>query len=201
MGLFHRVGQYISAVQAEIFGVDGDDWIARYLSEGEKELWKKQKAPDRAHSLNVAKTAERLQNNMPGRLSAEERIILQKAALLHDIGRGEFGSSLAKSLAVLLTLGRTSPPQLIEDNKKPDAQGRPGASEEISAGSYSADLLYHYYCHPEIGAELLRDLYSGNGQQPDEAQERVIGLVRHHRDRTAGDDRLLKLLIEADRQN
>lgn len=199
MGFFRRIAQYFSAVKAELFGVGGEEYVDQYLSEDERKLWAAQTAPDRAHSLNVAKTAARLQKALPESLSDEERILLQKAALLHDIGRGKFGSSLAKSLAVLLTHGRTAP-RIPEGNKKPDALGRPETNEG-NHGSYAADLLYHYYCHPAIGAKLLQDLYGRESCRISAEQERIIGLVRHHRDRTAGDDLLLKLLIEADRQN
>lgn len=195
MGFFYRIGQYLSAVRAELFGAGGEEYIAKYLSESEQRLWRTQKAPDRAHSLNVARTADELQNNLPEGLTAEERIILLKAALLHDIGRGEFGSSLAKSLAVLLTkFGYGG------DNKKTDAKRRPETPEEFSGSGYRASLMYHYYCHAEIGAKLLSDMYHQNGELS-EAEKRIIHLVKHHRDEEAGDDRLLKLLIEADRMN
>ena len=198
MSFLHRVGQYFSAIRAELFGVGGADYIARYLSDDEQQLWRRQKAPDMAHSLNVARTADRLQNDDVGNnLSPDERLILLKAALLHDIGRGRFGSSFAKSLAVLLTIGRTP----AVDNKKPDAQGRPEAMQDFNTGSYRENLLYHYYCHPQIGGKLLRELYSRDGRQLSRQQERIIRLVEHHRDADAGDDRLLQLLIEADRRN
>lgn len=181
-----------------MFGVGGADYIARYLSDDEQQLWRRQKAPDMAHSLNVARTADRLQKDEVGsNLSPDERLILLKAALLHDIGRGRFGSSFAKSLAVLLTIGRTP----AVDNKKPDAQGRPEAMQDFNTGSYRENLLYHYYCHPQIGGKLLRELYSRDGGQLSRQQERIIRLVEHHRDADAGDDRLLQLLIEADRRN
>ena len=198
MSFLHRAGQYFSAIRAELFGVGGADYIARYLSDDEQQLWRRQKAPDMAHSLNVARTADRLQKDEVGsNLSPDERLILLKAALLHDIGRGRFGSSFAKSLAVLLTIGRTP----AVDNKKPDAQGRPEAMQDFNTGSYRENLLYHYYCHPQIGGKLLRELYSRDGGQLSRQQERIIRLVEHHRDADAGDDRLLQLLIEADRRN
>ncbi len=194
MGFFYRIGQYLSAVRAELFGAGGDEYIAEYLSEGEQRLWRIQKAPDRAHSLNVARTADELQKNVPEGLTAEERIILLKAALLHDVGRGEFGSSTAKSLAVLLTKYGCG------GNKKTDAKRRPETPEEFSGGGYCARLLYHYYCHAEIGAKMLADVYQRNGELS-EAEKRIIHLVKHHRDEDYGKDRLLKLLIEADRRN
>ena len=198
MSFLHRAGQYFSAIRAELFGVGGDEYIARYLSDDEQQLWRRQKAPDMAHSLNVARTADRLQKDEVGsNLSPDERLILLKAALLHDIGRGRFGSSFAKSLAVLLTIGRTP----AVDDKKPDAQGRPEAMQDFNTGSYRENLLYHYYCHPQIGGKLLRELYSRDGGQLSRQQERIIRLVEHHRDADAGDDRLLQLLIEADRRN
>lgn len=231
MGVFQRINQYLSAVTTELFGVDGEEYIDRYLSGGEQLLWKGQRAPDRTHSLKVAQTADRLQKLSPLRLSPEERVILLKAALLHDIGRGKFGSSLAKSLAVLLPLwdrdkcrwaadglarrqlGRVKPDaekvarrlrsSLANDGggqKKQDAGGRPESSDKFSEESWFARLMYHYYYHPEIGAAMLRSLYGAGGPLSHE-QQRIVELVRHHRDERAGHDSLLKFLMEADRQN
>ncbi len=232
MGFFHRINQYLQAVKTELFGVDGEEYIDRYLSREEQRLWKRQTAPDRAHSLRVAQTADRLQRSSPVRISPEDRAALLKAALLHDLGRGEFGSSLAKSLAVLLPLWNRDKYRFAADeaairrlgrakpdagevarrlgasgkdsgagNKKQDAGRRPETAGNFWEESWFARLMYHYYYHPEIGAERLLELYGKGGRPVSGQQARIVWLVRHHRDDTAGNDVLLKLLMEADRQN
>lgn len=232
MGFFQRINQYLQAVKTELFGVSGEEYIERYLNGEEQRLWKEQRAPDRAHSLKVAQAADRLQGLSPIRISPEDRVILLKAALLHDIGRGKFGSSLAKSLAVLLPLwnrdkcrfaadetairrlGRSKPDadEVVRrlgtfaqksgaGNKKQDAGRRPVAAGNFGEESWFARLMYHYYYHPEIGAERLLALYGKGGGPVSDEQKRIVWLVRRHRDDTAGNDGLLKLLIEADRQN
>lgn len=231
MGFFHRINQYLQAIKTELFGVDGEEYIDRYLNGEEQRLWKSQTAPDRAHSLKVAQTADRLQRSSPGKISPEDRVALLKAALLHDLGRGEFGSSLAKSLAVLLPLWNRDKCRFAADeaavrrlgrakpdagevarrlwasgenngagNKKQDAGRRPETAGNFWEESWFARLMYHYYYHPEIGAERLLELY-GKGGAVRGQQERIVWLVRHHQDERAGNDGLLKLLMEADRQN
>lgn len=232
MGFFYRINQYLRAIQTELFGVDGEEYIERYLNGEEQRLWKKQKAPDRDHSLKVAQAADRLQRSSPIKISPEDRVILLKAALLHDLGRGEFGSSLAKSLAVLLSLWNRDKCRFAADeaairrlgsakpdadevarrlgafaknnganNKKQDAGRHPVVADKFCEESWFDRLMYHYYYHPEIGAERLLEMYGkGSGSVSDE-QKRILRLVRHHRDDAAGNDGLLKLLMEADRQN
>lgn len=232
MGFFHRINQYLQAIKTELFGVDGEEYIDRYLNGEEQELWKRQTAPDRAHSLKVAQTADRLQRSSPVRVSPEDRVALLKAALLHDLGRGEFGSSLAKSLAVLLPLWNRDKCRFAADeaairrlgrakpdagevarrlgasgknsgagNKKQDAGRRPETAGDFWEESWFARLMYHYYYHPEIGAERLLELYGKGGRPVSGQQARIVWLVRHHRDERDGNDGLLKLLMEADRQN
>lgn len=50
MGFFQRINQYLQAIKTELFGIDGEEYIERYLNGEEQELWRRQSAPDRAHS-------------------------------------------------------------------------------------------------------------------------------------------------------
>ncbi len=122
-------------------------WVESVLSAEEYELWARQYPPDRRHS---ALTARRVEYELAGvapvattRLIEDTRWVLA-SALLHDIGKIESGFGI---------WGRVFTTAVAE------IVGPERVSGRVGAGGCRGRMA-RYLNHPEIGAELLRNVHS-----------------------------------------
>ena len=144
--------------------------------------------PDQRHALNVARTAlklwtdvckeQKIGDEFPA-VSAGDRRLLLKAALLHDVGKVKGDVSTGdKIIAVLL------------DRCFPRAARRWGRLGRGHVLNNLRHALYIYYHHAERSAAMLEAC---------DAEAAVVDLVRrHHQAATVDDPPELTLLRQAD---
>ena len=172
-----RVNQFFRAITAKL--EPGDHaFIGRYLSPEEAELFFGMHIADQYHALKVAHTAEDLASE--GSMPVDHDILI-RGALLHDIGRKKGDLDiLGKVFAVLMDalFPYTSKKLACEDGRWPFGGLR--------------HMMFVYYNHPKIGAEILRR--RGLHREADMAE-------RHHMPEAAGDSWELRLLRRADELN
>ncbi|MDI6619137.1 MAG: HDIG domain-containing protein [Clostridiales bacterium] len=118
--------------------------IKRYLNKKEYDLFMKLPPYERAHALNTAFTVQ-------GFGDIDNKEIIVKAALLHDIGKVGSGIGIFGKSILVLT-----------DKFFPDFSHK--LSQKI-------DMFKIYYKHPEIGAKLLESIGT---------DKKVILLVENH---------------------
>ena len=173
MSVRGRVRQFVRAV-TEHMGEADHAFVSANLPERALPLFYAMHPADQVHVRNVAHTALALADERG--LPEEQRALLVRCALLHDVGRRKGDLDiLGKVFAVLMMhyLPSTSA-RLME---------RPGRL---------GHALYVYRHHPAIGAALLRKIGM-------EEEARVI--ERHHMAAAPGDSLVLVLLREADARN
>lgn len=173
-----RVKQVLSAIRAEVKSQD-EAFIAKHLTQSERELFQQMSLPDQRHCLNVAYTVTEL----AGGLRELNQTVLIKAALLHDVGRRRGDCSTSdKIMAVICRAVFGS-----GFTEKWGKQGRGGVLQNVRHAFYVSAR------HSEIGAELLRQAGT---------EEQVINLVRyHHHPASLADSKELSLLRQADDLN
>lgn len=140
---------------------------------------------DQRHSLNVLSTALTLLVYHGKQLAEDEaglgdiKMLLSRCCLLHDIGRGKKMGPVRKAEAVVL------------DKLFPLWARRYG---RYNSESYIGGILYRYYHHAEISADMLADM----GMLEEAAIVR-----RHHKKKyaqlTLRQKKVLMLLMEADK--
>ncbi len=173
--MMQRVHQFFRAIRARLYAED-IDYIKNYLPDEAQRLFFAMNVSDQYHALHVAYTAERI-----GAGQSLDLPFLIRCALLHDVGRrkGDMGI-IGKVFAVLL---HSACPEFSRSWAK---------KERDSLLDYLRYALYVYYCHPAIGADLLRQ--AGFLQEAD--------LIRHHHEPAKAEDSLvLRILRQADEQN
>ncbi len=161
--MFKRIKQFYKGITAKITEEDRI-FIRKHLDKKTKELFLSLPISEQRHSIDVAKTAIGLSKGL-GQIELD---ILIKASLLHDIGKINTGlNPFTKSIAVLFD---KISPKLAQNTKIKFIKG--------------------YYHHPQMGAELLKNL----------TDEEVIYLVKNHQSKQKG-TKLLELLKKADSLN
>ncbi|HWR39715.1 MAG TPA: HDIG domain-containing protein [Patescibacteria group bacterium] len=187
---WQRIKQVVAALTARIETADRQ-FVAYHLNVRETGLFWRMNTPDQRHALNVARTVIKWQaaahkNKTAGDdgavLTAENRRLLLKAALLHDVGKVKGDVSTADKIIAVLA-----------DRFCPRAAWRwcrPGK------GYFWDNLkhaLYIYYHHAERGAAMLEECG---------VEDSVVELVRKHHQTPASDDsEELLLLRRADDMN
>ena len=179
--MIQRIRQFVRASRAHVSDEERR-YVEQHLPSEAQPLFFAMDEIDQCHALNVARTATELANHLPSGL-ALDRDLLLRVALLHDAGRrrGDMGI-WGKVLAVL---AHHFFPQ----------ESRAWARERRNSRGFCAWLrhvLYVYYHHAAIGAELLR----GIGM---EREARIVAL--HHLPQREDDVPELRLLREADERN
>lgn len=172
-----RVEQFLRAISAKLRDEDYA-FIGRYLSPSERELFFAMHVADQYHALRVAHTAEKLASQEGKPVDMD---ILIRGALLHDIGRKKGDLNIfGKVFAVLMTsfFPSASRKMALEDGKGPIGKLR--------------YMLFVYYYHPKIGADILRK--HGLHREAELAE-------RHHMPESAEDTWALRLLRRADELN
>ena len=171
----NRAGQFFRAVGAKP-GQEDVRYVKAHLSLRGQELFFRMHPADQCHALHVAYTAEMLADGEKG---LPDRELLIRCALLHDVGRkqGDMGI-LGKVAAVLIHA------------LAPDASRRWARGGKSSC--FLRHMMYVYYHHPSIGAELLR-----NAGFFDEADV----VMAHHDPPGENDSPVLRILRQADEMN
>ena len=170
-----RVGQFAAAMLAKVTEQD-KEYVASYLSDVEQKLFYAVSIPDQKHAIRVARTAERLIR--AENVACDKRLTV-RSALLHDVGRTrrDMGTS-GKVISVLL---RACFGTRIKSWRKKNLR-RKGLRH----------VIYVYYEHPKIGAEMLRAI-------GDECEAAII--EKHHSEPKADEPIELTLLRRADELN
>lgn len=152
MAVLYRMKQFFSGFLADGLSADEIDFVKSSLPEAAWELFFQMNRADMRHSLNVLTTALEF---FDGSFQAADfpylykqdsdglRQLLIRCCLLHDIGRGRCMGPVRKALAVVLS---RLFPVWSRQYGRCDSQ------------SYVRSILYRYYHHGEVGAELLRQL-------------------------------------------
>ena len=170
-----RISQFISAVKAKMSDRDYE-FVSSWLNDREQKLFYNMSIPDQCHAIHTAKTMESL-------LKAEtehcnERLAY-RVALLHDIGRRKKDMGIGGKVTAVL----------IQSIFRKKAQ-RWGTYNPCCCGV--RHVLYVYYEHPRIGAEMLKSIG---------CDEEAEIICRHHEAPTAGEPSELRLLRIADELN
>ena len=169
-----RVRQFVRAITAHITEEDRA-YVASVLPQNALPLFYAMHRADQRHALNVARTAMELVDALT---QIEERqvhrALLERSALLHDVGRRKGDLDIWGKVACVLLVHYF-----------------PKRSKQWAEDGMST-MLHVYYHHPQIGAKLLRGI--GLFEEADIIE-------RHHAPADVHDSMELRLLREADEAN
>lgn len=168
-----RVRQFFRAL-ADMRGLDSArrTWIRQYLGAEEAALFSRMAKMDQGHCVRVAQKALALAQELPEPgLSPQERRILARAALLHDVGKSGTGLGLIARVGVVLFRHR----------------GLRLEADSVASGRIARWLKAHHE-HAAVGAAMARRIG---------IEEPVVALIQNHHEPANG-DRLLALLAAAD---
>jgi len=172
-GTLGRMRQFVRAVTAHITERERV-YIASVLPRRALPLFYAMHRADQRHALNVTRTAMALADERERDGARVNRALLERCALLHDVGRRRGDLDIFGKVACVLLV-----------------HVFPARSKRWADNGTSA-MLRVYYHHPQIGAELLR----GIGL----FLEASI-IERHHAPAQATDPIELTLLRAADEAN
>ncbi|MDR5588937.1 MULTISPECIES: HD domain-containing protein [Clostridium] len=130
--MLYRIKQFILGVLS-YFEDDDIDFINRYLSIEEKNLFMKLSKPDRIHSFRVCKEAILMGKDY----DTVDEFKMAKCALLHDIGKVKISLNIIEKGTVVI-INKVTMGNFLKYNK----YGR----------------ITKYYNHPAIGKELLENI-------------------------------------------
>ncbi|AOR22230.1 HD domain-containing protein [Clostridium taeniosporum] len=130
--MLYRIKQFMLGILS-YFEDDNINFIDKYLSKKEKELFMKLKKPDRMHSLRVCKEAIILVRDY----NDLDEYKMAKCALLHDIGKIEISLNIIEK-GIVVILNKVTKGSFLKYNK------------------YSR--VTKYYDHPKIGKKLLENI-------------------------------------------
>ncbi len=164
--MLHRVKQFYWAITSYFRKTD-EEYINKFLSKDEKLLFYKLKRGEQQHSIRVCKNAIKILNEKQYNIDGE---IIGKAALLHDVGKGEHNLNvMEKSIMVIL-------------NKM--TNGKIKKYDNIK----SIDI---YYNHGEKGAKLLQSINSYD--------DKFLDVIKyHHMNNSMNNNELLDIIKESD---
>lgn len=162
----YRVKQFVWAIKSLSEDID-NKYVNKFLNKEERKLFNKLKKSDKQHCIRVSKDALSL---------SKERNInsnrVAKAALLHDIGKGEYGLNIVEK-SILVILHKVSNGELKRFNK--------------------FKAVDTYYNHGEKGADLLKkfNVYD----------KEFLDTIRYHHDKKINGSKLLEIIRESDNRN
>lgn len=99
--MLYRVKQFFWAIKSLSEDID-KDYVNKFLNKKEKRLFNRLKKMDKQHCIRVSKDAVNLSKDKG--LNTKR---VAKAALLHDIGKGEYGLNIVEK-SVLVILNKVS---------------------------------------------------------------------------------------------
>lgn len=157
---FYRVKQFMWGLRSYFEKVD-DDYIDKFLDKNEKELFNKLKHNEKYHCIRVCKNAIDIAEYKGNNIDIKT---VGKAALLHDIGKGEYSLSLLeKSVLVILnkvTKGKLKNYSNIKSIDIYYNHAEKGANILKEFKVYDKEFLdtirYHHYKYKDIDNELLQ---------------------------------------------
>lgn len=161
----YRVKQFYWSITSRVSAKD-EEFIKEYLNAQEICLFQKLPDYEKMHAIKVAKDVEKLYNG-----EEERKVILMKAALLHDIGKISHRlSPVNKSVIVILDSISSGRIKKYDNIKK----------------------INVYYNHADIGYSMLKKFGY---------EERFLYLIKnHHNDNIIG-DKELDILKKCDSRN
>ena len=142
-------------------------YINKFHNKREKNLFNKLKKTDKQHCIRVSKDAVHLSKGKNINLNR-----VAKVALLHDIGKGEYGLNIIEK-SVLVILNKMTKGKL----KKYD-------------GIKAVDS---YYNHAEKGANLLKRFNTYDKE--------FLDTIRYHHSNKIQGNKLLDIIKESDNRN
>lgn len=164
----YRVKQFLWATGARFKKVDMD-YINNYLNEDEKILFNRLNNNEQHHSIRVSKDAIKICRERKIKLNPDK---LAKAALLHDVGKGEFGLNVIEKSALVLLNNITKGKIKKYDNIK------------------QIDI---YYNHAQKGADLLKRFNTYDKE--------FLDSIRYHHSNKEIKNKLLDVIKESDNKN
>lgn len=162
----YRVKQFVWALKSLSEDID-TEYVNRFLNKREKKLFNKLKKTDKHHCIRVSKEAVNLSKGKKINLNR-----VAKVALLHDIGKGEYGLNVIEK-SVLVILNKMTKGKL----KKYDG---------IKA-------IDSYYNHAEKGANLLKRFNTYDKE--------FLDTIRYHHSNKIQGNKLLEIIKESDNRN
>jgi putative nucleotidyltransferase with HDIG domain len=161
----YRVKQFYWSITSRVSAKD-EEFIKEYLNAQEICLFQKLPDYEKMHAIKVAKDVEKLYNG-----EEERKVILMKAALLHDIGKASHRlTPVNKSVIVILDSISSGRIKKYDNIKK----------------------INVYYNHADIGYNMLKKFGY---------EERFLYLIKnHHNDNIIG-DKELDILKKCDSRN
>ncbi len=162
----YRVKQFVWALKSLSKDID-TEYVNRFLNKREKDLFNKLKKTDKHHCIRVSKEAVNLSKGKEINLNR-----VAKVALLHDIGKGEYGLNVIEK-SVLVILNKMTKGKL----KKYD----------------SIKAIDSYYNHAEKGANLLKSFNTYDKE--------FLDTIRYHHSNKIQGNKLLEIIKESDNRN
>lgn len=164
----YRVKQFIWAAGSYFKKID-IDYVNKYLNEDEVELFNRLKHNEKHHSIRVCRDALDISKNKNISL---KRNRIAKAALLHDVGKGEYGLNLIeKSTLVLLNNLTKGKIKRFNNIKQVDI----------------------YYNHAQKGADILKQFNTYDKE--------FLDSIRYHHSNKKINNKLLDIIRESDNKN
>lgn len=165
----YRIKQFIWGIESYFKDID-NDYLEIFLNENEILLFNKLRQNDKHHSIRVCKEAISILKSKKINVDVNK---LAKAALLHDVGKGEYGLNLIEK-SILVMLNRVT-------------NGKIKKYKNIK----HIDI---YYNHPEKGAEVLKqfNIYD---------KEFLDTIRYHHSSDKREKNILLDIIRESDNKN
>ena len=164
----YRVKQFLWATGSYFKKVD-TNYINKYLNDDEKKLFNRLNHNDQHHSVRVSKDAVEICKERNLKVDTNK---IAKAALLHDVGKGEFGLNVIEKSALVLLNNITN----VKIKKYKNIK--------------QIDI---YYNHAQKGADLLKkfDVYD----------KEFLDSIRYHHTNKAISNKLLDVIRESDNKN
>lgn len=165
----YRVKQFMWSIGSYFKDVD-KNYVNKYLNEEEKVLFNKLKHNDKIHSIRVCKDAIELTKNKNIDIDVNK---VAKAALLHDVGKGEYGLNVIEKSALVML-------------------------NKVTRGNLKRyDSIKHidiYYNHGKKGADILKKFNTYDKQ--------FLDCIRyHHSNKNWNKNELLDIIKESDDKN
>lgn len=164
----YRIKQFVWAAGSYFKKVD-TEFVDRYLNEDEKKLFNKLNHHDKHHSIRVCKDALNICKSQKANLNNNK---IAKAALLHDVGKSEFGLNIVeKSILVLLNSLTNGKIKKYNNIKQIDI----------------------YYNHAQKGADILKEFKIYDKE--------FLDSIRYHHSNKRISNELLDVIRECDNKN
>jgi putative nucleotidyltransferase with HDIG domain len=175
--MISRIKQFLAALTAGISDSDRR-FVNGRLSAREQTLFWQMNLPDQYHAVKVAYTALAMAENK----GDADKAILERSALLHDVGKVKDDVSTADK--IITVLAHKFMPQWARQ------WGRPGRGSRLDNIRHA---FYIYFHHAERSADMLERIGT---------DRRIVELVRKHHEAPAEcDPPELAILRAADNMN